>query len=93
MNIQSRKKERWTKTSTAARRLREDFVTGAIAPDKFNSKEVQQTRPVYLEYDTVCFSRNLTQIARDYAKVLEAGSPNLEKWIEDGKTLSDQQGK
>ena len=93
MSLQSGKKTRWTKTSSSAKLLRQDFVSGAISSERFNPKEVQQTRAEYLEYDTNCFSRNLMQIAMDFAKVAEAGSSCLDKWLEDGKTSSDQHGK
>ena len=90
MSLNGGKKARWTKSCLAAKLLRQDFVSGAIAAEAFSAKEVQQTRAEYLEYDLSNFTRNLSQISRDFSKAAEAGSLFLEKWQEDGKLPQEQ---
>ena len=84
---------RWVQSCTAAKSLRQDFLQGAILPDSFDPKQVQSTRPEYMEYEPACFSRNLQKIAKDFIKASDAGTTFLEKWLEDGKPPSNSTGK
>ena len=87
------KKSRWSKSCQAAKLLRQDFVQGAIAADSFDPKHVQSTRTEYMEYEPVCFARNISQISRDFVKAADSGTTFLEKWLEDGKLSADSSGK
>ena len=90
MSLNGGKKARWTKSSSAAKLLRQDFVSGAIAPESFNVKDVHQSRPEYLEYELSSFSRNISQLSKDFVKAVEAGSSSLDRWLEGGKPPADQ---